>query len=173
MSVPNEINLRPRFRIRLDCSNQKILEAFQTAGSCTSEFVVTRVDDHVFIKIPQADQHFWTPQLDLEVVQFEEGHCTLHGLFGPKPTVWTMFMFFHFVVAGLFTGFGIWAYTRASLDEPYIVQVFLMGLMVLVWFVLYLAGRIGKATGRDQMLLLYNFMKSTLASQLPIVAKTP
>ena len=174
MAVSNEIVLRPRFRIELDCSNQQVLEAFASEGAKTREFVVTRVDDHVFIKIPQADQHFWSPQLDLEIVQFEEGKCTLHGLFGPKPNVWTMFMFFHFAVAGLFLGFATWAYTRAALDEPYIVQLFLMGLMVLAWFVLYFAGRIGKATGRDQMLLLHGFMKKTLAKYpLTVIAKTP
>jgi len=163
MSVPNEIVLRPRFKIELNCSNQEVLQAFAEAGATNDYFVVNRVDDHVFIKIPESDQHFWSPQLDLEIIQFEEGECTLHGLFGPKPAVWTMFMFFHFVVAGLFIGFGIWSYTRASLEEPYIVQVFLMGLMVLLWFVLYYAGRIGKATGKDQMHLLHGFMKDTLA----------
>jgi hypothetical protein len=148
--------------MELDRSNEDALEAFELAKKSSKDFVITRVDDHVFLKIPQEKQHYWSPQLDLEIVSFEEGTSQLHGVFGPKPAVWTMFMFLHFAVASLFIGFGIWAYTRASLDEPYMVQLLLMGFMVLGWFVLYFAGRMGKAAGRDEMHLLYNFMKKTL-----------
>ncbi|MBT8263444.1 MAG: GTP-binding protein [Bacteroidia bacterium] len=162
MSLPNEVVLRPRFKIELERSNEDALQAFELLKKTSKDFVITRVDDHVFLKIPRDKQHYWSPQLDLEIVTFEEGKSQLHGVFGPKPTVWTMFMFLHFAVASLFIGFGIWAYTRASLDEPFSVQLLLMGFMVLAWFVLYFAGRMGKAAGKDEMHLLYNFMKETL-----------
>ena len=124
--------------------------------------MITHVDHHVFLKIPKHLQHFWSPQLDLEITSFEEGKTTLRGLFGPKPAVWTMFMFFHFAVASLFIAFGIRAYTNASLDSPYLLQLVFMGLMVITWFVLYFAGRMGKQAGKKEMLKLYGFMKQTL-----------
>jgi hypothetical protein len=162
MALSNEVVLRPRFKIELERSNEDALKAFENTKKASREFVITRVDDHVFLKIPRDRQHYWSPQLDLEIVTFEEGTSQLHGVFGPKPAVWTMFMFFHFAVASLFLVFGIWAYTNASLDEPYAVQLLLMGFMVLGWIALYLAGRMGKAAGRDEMHQLYNFMKKTL-----------
>jgi len=162
MSLTNEVVLRPRFKIELERAKKDALAAFDTVKNTSQEVVITRVDDHVFLKIPKGKQHFWSPQLDLEIVSFEEGRSQLHGVFGPKPAVWTMFMFLHFVVATLFLGFGIWAYTRASLDEPYAVQLLLMGLMVIAWFALYFAGRMGKTAGRNEMHVLYNFMKETL-----------
>ncbi len=162
MSLSNEVVLRPRFRMELDRSNEEALQAFVHARKSTEEIVVTRVDDHVFLKIPKEKQHYWSPQLDLEIVSFEEGKAFLRGVFGPKPAVWTMFMFMHFAVVCLFLGFGIWAYTRATLDEPFMVQVLLMCLMVFGWFGLYFAGRMGKAKGRDEMHLLYGFMKKVL-----------
>lgn len=162
MSLSNEVVLRPRFKIELDRSNEDALAAFEKVKANTRDFVITRVDDHIFLKIPKEKQHYWSPQLDLEIVSFEEGKSQLHGVFGPKPTVWTLFMFLHFGVATLFIGFGIWAYTKVTLDETYSVQLMLMGLMVLAWFALYFAGRMGKAAGKDEMHLLYNFMKETL-----------
>ena len=86
----------------------------------------------------------------------------LQGLFGPKPSVWTMFMFFHFIVAGLFLAFGIWAYTNWSLKSDYAIQLLIAFLMILTWVALYFIGRIGKATGKDQMHLLYDFMNKIL-----------
>ncbi|MBX2827934.1 MAG: GTP-binding protein [Flavobacteriaceae bacterium] len=160
--IANEIVLRPRFKIELDCAKELALSWFEEARQQPSPFVVHCIDDHVFIKVPKEKQHFWSPQLDLEITSFEKDHCTLHGLFGPKPSVWTLFMFIHFLVATLFIGIAIWAYTQISLGEPYAVQLTVMGLLILLWFVLYFAGRMGKATGQDEMLELYQFMQGIL-----------
>lgn len=162
MSLPNEIVLRPRFQIELNKNNQDVLKVFEDAKKTQNEFVVNRVDDHVFIKIPKEKQHFWSPQLHLEIMEIDKDNSKLFGLFGPNPTIWTMFMFLHFLVAGLFIAFGIWAYTNWSLGSDYTMQLFGTIMMVVLWFALYLGGRMGKATGKDQMHLLHNFMKKHL-----------
>ncbi len=162
MSLSNEVVLRPRFQIELNRSNTSALELFEEAGKKQSRFVITRVDDHVFIRLPRDKQHFWSPQLDLEIMEIDETDSRLFGLFGPRPAVWTMFMFIHFGVATLFIGFAIWAYSNAKLDNPYGLQLALMGLLVIGWFVLYFAGRMGKAAGKDEMHELYRFMQDTL-----------
>ncbi|MCK0108708.1 GTP-binding protein [Flavobacteriaceae bacterium S0825] len=165
MSLENDIVLRPRFKIELKKNNQEILSVFEEAKKTQKDFIVSRVDDHVFIKIPKADQHFWSPQLHLEIMEIDKNSSRLFGLFGPNPTVWTMFMFFHFIVAGLFIGFGIWAYTNWTLKTDFAIQLFVAILMIVLWVALYLGGRLGKATGRDQMVLLHNFMNSLLYSK--------
>lgn len=162
MSVNNDIVLRPRFKLELDRNNEEILKVFEDAKNSQKEFVVTRVDDHVFIKIPKAKQHFWSPQLHLEIMEVDQKSSRLFGLFGPNPTVWTMFMFLHFVVAGIFIGFAIWAYTNWSLDNDFAIQLFVALFMIVIWLALYFGGRIGKATGKDQMLLLHEFMNKML-----------
>ena len=164
MSLGDEIVLRPRFRMQLKNSSNWALEALEEAGRQTSDFVIHRIDDRVFIKIPREKQHFWSPQLDLQIwdSEDEEKVTTLRGLFGPKPTVWTMFMFLHFVVAGLFIAFGIWAYSNASLEQPFILQITFLVIMAIAWFVLYFAGRMGKSAGRKEMIALYKFMQKAL-----------
>jgi len=162
MSLNNDIVLRPRFKIELKKNNQEVLKVFEEAKKNQKNFIVSRVDDHVFIKIPKADQHFWSPQLHLEIMEVDKHSSRLFGLFGPNPTVWTMFMFFHFVVAGLFIGFSIWAYTNWTLKTDFAIQLFVAILMIVLWVALYFGGRFGKATGRDQMVLLNNFMNNLL-----------
>ena len=162
MQLSNEIVLRPRFKIELNKSNEIALKAFEDKKNTQSDFIVSRIDDHVFIKFPVEKRHFWSPQLHLEINETNENSSLLYGLFGPNPTVWTMFMFLHFLVAGLFIAFGIWAYTNWSLGSDYAIQLGLMFLMVIMWFVLYYAGRIGKATGQNEMHQLNDFMNKTL-----------
>lgn len=162
MVIPNDIVLRPRFKIELDQNNQSVLQNFEDYKTSRKEFVVSRVNDHVFIRLPKDKQHFWSPELHLEINEIDETQSMLHGLFGPKPSVWTMFMFFHFVVAGLFIAFGIWAYTNWSLKTDYFMQLFVVVMMIFIWFVLYFAGRLGRASGKNEMHLLYNFMTKVL-----------
>ncbi|GAA3586969.1 GTP-binding protein [Flavivirga amylovorans] len=162
MPATNDIVLRPRFKIELNKSNQSILKDFEALKSSQSDFIVTRLDNHVFIKFPKEKQHFWSPQLHLEIDEIDSNSSLLHGLFGPNPTVWTMFIFFHFLVAGLFIASGIWAYTNSSLDKSYAIQVSLMFLMVLIWVVLYFAGSIGKASSKNEMRALHNFMNDVI-----------
>jgi len=162
MSLSNEVVLRPRFKIEIEKENEKALEAFEKLKKAQSDFVVSRVDDHVFIRIPKSKQHFWSPQLHLEINKKDDKTSWLNGLYGPNPTVWTLFMFLHFFVAVVFIGFGAWAYSNYVIDNSFVLQIGVMVLMVVIWFVLYFAGRMGKNKGKPEMQELCNFMKSTL-----------
>lgn len=157
MKVSQEIVLRPRFTLSVPKSAENLLAAFKEASN-PKRFITTQVDSHVFIKIPKARQEFWSPQLDLVINRLSDETAEVRGLFGPRSTVWTMFMFFHFMVAMIFIGCGVWAYSNYSLGEPFAVPIVFMLLMVLTWFVLYFLGRMGKSTGKGQMLELHKFM---------------
>ena len=166
MSLTNEIVLRPRFKFDVTHDNESILELFEDTTKKQSDFIVSRVDDHIFIKIPKVKQHFWSPQLHLEINKKEdEASSTIYGLFGPNPNVWTMFMFFHFIVIILFLGFGIWTYSNWVLDTHYAVQLFTTLFMIVIWFSLYFGGRIGKKSGMKEMYQLHGFMRETLRSK--------
>ncbi|TYB72541.1 GTP-binding protein [Bizionia gelidisalsuginis] len=162
----NDVVLRPRFKRQLNTSKSLILDAFETIGSQKTEFIVSRIEDHVFIKLPKAKQQFWSPQLHLEINEVDEKNSRLYGLFGPNPTVWTLFMFLHFAVAGLFIAFAIWAYSNASLNTDYQLQIWGMSFMVIVWFVLYFAARVSKSSNQAEMNALYRFMKDVLQTKV-------
>lgn len=158
----NEVVLRPRFKIELNRSHTSVLEAFEAKRLDQKQFIVSRVDDHVFIKLPKAQQQFWSPQLHLEINDLENNKSQLYGLFGPNPTVWTLFMFLHFLVAGLFIAFCIWAYSNYALKVDYQLQVWGLIGMVILWFILYFSGRLSKTSNQKEMTALYTFMSSVL-----------
>lgn len=162
MSLENEIILRPRFKLEINKNNEDALKTIENTKESQKDFVVSRVDNHVFIRIPNKDQHFWSPQLHLEIDEVDSNKSEVRGLFGPKPTVWTMFMFFHFIVAGLFIIMGVWAYSNWSLKTDYIVQLGIMAALIGVWFFLYFAGRMGKKKGATEMKQLCSFLEKTL-----------
>ena len=162
MSNLNDIVLRPRFKMELPLNNETILKAFELEKGLQSKFIVSRIDDHVFIKFPKAEQHFWSPQLHLEINEISEDSSLLYGLFGPNPTVWTLFMFLHFMVAGVFIAFCVWAYTNWSLNTNYSIQATISFLMIIVWVLLYFAGSIGKNSSKKEMHDLNDFMTVVL-----------
>ncbi|TBN00885.1 GTP-binding protein [Hyunsoonleella flava] len=167
MPTTNDIVLRPRFKIELNENNETVLKRFEDLKASQTDFTITRIDNHVFIKYPKKDQHFWSPQLHLEIDEVDQSSSLLHGLYGPNPTVWTMFMFLHFVVASLFIAIGIWAYTNWSLKSDFMIQVSLMVLMVIIWFVLYFAGRIGRDSSKKEMIQLRDVMDNVLQQKKP------
>lgn len=169
MPLSNDIVLRPRFKIESPRNNEAVLSDFQNAKTTQTEFVVTRVDDHVFIRFPKQNQKFWSPQLHLEINTVDENSCIIRGLFGPNPTVWTLFMFLHFLTAGLFIAFGIWTYTNWSLELSFTIQASVTILMVLLWVTLYFVGSLGKASSIHDMRKLNGFMHEVLEhKQFPI-----
>ncbi|WP_040280804.1 hypothetical protein [Psychroserpens damuponensis] len=162
MSTTNDIVLRPRFKFNIAENNTSVLNIFDDLKTSQKEFIVSCIDEHVFIKIPKVKQHFWSPQLHLEINDNTSQGSTIYGLFGPNPTVWTLFMFFHFIVAGLFIGFAIWAYVNWNLGHDYAIQLFITLFTVVIWFALYFGGRMGKKTGMAQMHDLHHFMRDAL-----------
>lgn len=163
MSTTNKIILRPRFKQIIKFHHEVILKHFASKNGENAHFVVTRINDHVFIKYPKQQQQFWTPELHLEINYKDDHTSELCGLYGPSPTVWTFFMFLHFLVGTTFIIFGVWAYSNWKLGNDYYIQVLICSLMVLAWFALYAAARIGKTVSKKEMHELKHFMETTIA----------
>lgn len=123
------------------------------------------VDEHVFLDILKKDNHFWSPHLHLEIVADEDGKTTVKGLFGPKPQVWTFFMFLHFVVATAFIAFSIWAYVGSKVEESNVFPIVMMVVLPIVWILLYLFGRLGRDFGKGQIKKMQLFLVELLEAK--------
>lgn len=155
----SEIFLRPRFSIQLERRKEHVLTQFKEALNLnTTKLRGTFVDDHIFISVPKKEEHFWSPQLQLELLETSDNKTTIKGLFGPKPQVWTLFMFVHFIVGISFLGFLVLLFTRISLDETIVFPIVMLLFLPLLWIFLYFLGKIGKETGKDQMKILHDFV---------------
>ena len=116
-----------------------------------SPFLIKRIDEHVYLRFTKKHSTFWTTSTHLEISSFEKGKSTIHGVFGPSPTLWTFFMFIHFVIGTLFLILGALAYSKYSLNQPITPLLIGMACLVLLWIGLYVFGRLGKAKGKPQM----------------------
>ena len=155
----SEVFLRPRFTIDLGESSEAVLKRFSDEFKKEeTTFKGSIVDGHIFISVSKKDEHFWSPQLHLEIIEQTDKTSLLKGLFGPKPQVWTLFMFIHFVIGISFLGFGVMLYSKISLNESVVLPVIMMIFLPLIWTLLYFLGKIGKSTGKDQMKGLHDFM---------------
>ncbi|WP_435414524.1 GTP-binding protein [Polaribacter aestuariivivens] len=155
----SELFLRPRFSIDLDENSDVVLNRFiEVLKSNKNNFRGTIVNEHIFISIPKKEEHFWSPQLHLEILDRGENVSELKGLFGPKPQVWTLFMFVHFIIGISFLGFCVFLYTRLSLNESLFFPIIMIIFLPIIWVLLYFLGKIGKDTGKPQMKKLHDFM---------------
>ncbi|AUC79735.1 GTP-binding protein [Nonlabens sp. MB-3u-79] len=164
MEIDQEIVLRPRFQKSLSMTREVFMRLFDGHHS-DKHYIVSKVDAHVFIRIPESRSHFWSPELHLEVQEETDGLLLLKGLYGPKPAVWTMFMFLHFLISGFFIAALIWLYTLFTLKKAMELPLIVMILMVLIWVVLYISGRMGRKKGEDQMKELQQFLDSLLETE--------
>lgn len=161
----SDIHLRPRFKMEFEESQQKLLAKFQgNVKNTACKYCVKVIDGHIVIDIPAEENHFWSPQLNIEIAQIDENRSVVKGLFGPKPPVWTFFMFIHFAMAFAFIGFSIMAYVKYTLKSDYITALMIAFFLPILWVVMYFLGRLGRKKGHKQMDELYKFMMKTLKS---------
>jgi ABC-type multidrug transport system fused ATPase/permease subunit len=159
----NKILLKPRFKIACDESVEIIMEKFKKAfDSSNCDYCNKIVDHHIVIDVPKKEDHFWSPQLHLEVEEDENNTTVIKGLFGPKPQIWTFFMFIHFAVAVTFIVFFVVAYVNWSLKQDFSLALAMCISMPIFWVVLYVLGQLGKKKGYQQMIELDNFVKKIL-----------
>lgn len=159
----SQIHLRPRFTIDLKGDSELMITKFKNVlknNNCI--FPSKFVDGHIIIDVPKKDEHFWSPQLNIEIIDVEENKSLLKGLFGPKPQVWTLFMFIHFIVGLAFLVFGVMLYVKWSLDKSIILPLMMVVFLPLLWILLYFLGRVGKSTGHNQMDDLHDLMTNIL-----------
>ncbi len=158
----NRILLKPRFKLKYKASEQDIIKKFREELAKDDCIYISQiVDHHVVIDVPQKDEHFWSPQLHVEIEK-EDDVTVVKGILGPKPKIWTFFMFLHFAVAVAFFVFFVIAYSRWSLDQENTFSMVMCLLMPVIWVALYFFGQLGKKFGYAQMVGLHNLLQEAL-----------
>ena len=151
MDVNKEIKLRPRFYKEVNVNSATILEKFIAFKNNDSSEYFTKIrDNHIFIFIKGEKKQYWSPHLHLELEEIEKNKTKIRGLFGPNQSLWTMFMFLHFIVAGIFIMFGAIAYSNYLLKQSTMLDLIVMFIMVIMWFLLYVIARQIRERGNSQ-----------------------
>lgn len=115
--------------------------------------------EYVTIYLPPEEQHYWSPQLSLSLEATETG-CLVRGLYGPRPEVWTMFVFFYAIIALGATVVAIIGFSNLSLDKSGAI-LWLLPVLILFFLSLYLTSYFGKRMGQDQLVTLHRFIEQS------------
>lgn len=163
MEIENTIALRPSFSKDVSKSMEEILEnAAKIKAEVKEDYRVKISDHHIFFFITLAKRKYYSPHLHIELTENEDKTTNVKGLYGPDQTVWTFFMFLHFIIAGIFLIFSMIAYSHWRLKQSTTLDFIIMGLMVVFWFALYFQARINREKCQPQMRELNKLMNSVL-----------
>lgn len=84
MNFNNDITLRPRFSFEVDQDAKIVLSHFKSHAKTKNNIRVSIVEPHVFLKITKQEQHFWSPQLHLEILG-QKSSTTIKRTLWAKP----------------------------------------------------------------------------------------
>ncbi|SDW81743.1 hypothetical protein [Flavobacterium degerlachei] len=165
MDPENEITLRLRFNLEIQENSASLLSKFEKYSNIKSEnFTIKTSDNHIWLDIVPSKRKYWTPHLHLELEPKSDSETHIRGLFGPDPTLWTFFMFLHFIIAALFFVFGAMAYSDYILKNSLTLDVSIMVLMTVFWFSLYYLAMTIRKKGSQQMKELDTYFNTIINS---------
>lgn len=151
MDIDKPISLRPRFEHTTTLSKDNLKERLhRIMDKYGSSYHFKQSDDHIWIHFKKADEKLFTPHLHLEIVDDQSKQTTIKGLYSPNSAYWTLFMFFHFLLATLFLALGIIAYSKHVLNEPFALYMYSMIAISVIWVGLYVFARVNRRKGLPQ-----------------------
>ena len=164
METDNSIALRPTFSEDAPQSMQQILEKAATIKQeVKDDFIIKISDHHLFIFITHAHRKYYSPHLHVELTENDDKTTNVRGLYGPDQTVWTFFMFLHFIIAGVFLVFAMMAYSHYTLKQSTTFDFAVIATMVIFWFALYFQARINRTKCQPQMRKLDALIEKIIA----------
>lgn len=155
----DNIEIRPRFRLISTKRQDDIVSRINVALPKQKEVVGLYKGDHFFLSIPEQDQHYWSPVMEVVVRPYYEdkSKTLVRCLLGPKQSIWVMLMFFY-VAAGLLALFGgMYGLAKWNLGKESIF-IWAIPCALLLAALIYFTAKYGQRKGRDQMLYLVSFL---------------
>ncbi len=122
------------------------------------------VDDHVVLDIVGQEQHYWSPQLNFRIEPSESNaeETVIAGHIGPRPAVWTLFMFIYFGVGiiGFFIGsFGFIKWFGGTYSH----LVLALPIAILFMLTAYATSKYGETLAKEQTEVLKQFIRVAIS----------
>lgn len=159
-SIMGEI--RPRFVLRIQSDPEQAMQYIADRIPTDSSVSGIRSNGYIFLKIPLAQQHYWSPELSVRIEKQDYlEYTSVHGLVGPRQAVWAMFALIYaaLTLATTFVGmFGAVYYQTKG--DPFYLYFIPLGLVLIS--TVFLTAKAGQRKGRDEMLHLISFLYHSL-----------
>jgi hypothetical protein len=151
----SSFRLRPRFSHTVDLGMEDMRERLvRQAREDGDRCEVKCFPGYLTLRIPEADQHQWSPQLNLSLESDTPGKTRVEGTYGPNTNVWSAYLYAYLLVgtAGIFSGiFGACQWFIG--ETAWGLGVF--ALMVVLAVGLYILAQFGQKLAAQQTFLLH------------------
>lgn len=160
--------VRPRIRLVSELSSSEITDRIRiklNEGVCPCIGQVTA--NFATIYPPPEEQHYWSPQLTITLEE-NENSTLIRGLYGPKPSVWTMFVFFYSIIGFATIIVSMIGLSYWTLNLPADILWAVPGL-ILLFFSLYLVAYFGQKFGHRQLSRIHRFLEDCLDQKIETI----
>jgi hypothetical protein len=167
----SSFRIRPRFQQEFVSTPEEMEQLFRDRIEHEKDFCDCRAvfrPGHIIIKVPDSERHYWSPQLSLSIEKEEDSEKTLvRGLYGPHPSVWTMFAMSYLVlgIASVFA--GIIGYSYHLLDKN-AWMLWLIPVFAGIALILYMIAQFGQKLGAEHTFRLHHFYEETVGRRAEI-----
>lgn len=152
--------IRPRFEIESTFSmNELSVRLKKAIGNIDAPVKGQVHPTYATLYIARKDQHYWSPRLSLSMDELDNG-CLIRGMYGPHPSIWTMFVFFYALIAFAVLVIAIIGFSNISIGNSGTI-LWLLPLLLLAFSSLYATSYFGQKKGEDQMKTLQDFFESS------------
>jgi len=153
--------MRPTFDLQLRATTPAVLEALRRALEAADAPVAGVVGRKAAdLWMPPGVEHYWSPTLTLSF-DGDDDKAQLHGRFGPRASVWTMFMAIYGLIAMAGVAASMWGVSQWMMQREPWALLGVPASVALFGFV-YGAVFIGQGLGAAQMYTLHSFVDRVL-----------
>ncbi len=157
--------VRPRFNMIVRGTVEQSIERLVAAAEDPARRCVSRVlGRHVDITVSREVRERWSPCVQLDLSQSDDGRTFVHGLIGPHPNKWTLYLAINAAIAlTMFFALGF-AIVQVSLDQrPWAMWIVAGGVPCLAF--MYGLSQIGRSRAAPQTALLMDLIESALGAE--------
>lgn len=159
--------IRPRFKFEVPHNAREINQQIRKeldSGQCNCTGTTT--DGFAYFCPKQKDRHFWSPQLTLTIEETENGSI-VRGLYGPQPSVWTMFVFIYSAIGFLFliSLLIFLSYWSLGIPSPF---SWITPLLLVLFMSIYLVAYFGQKLGQKQMTNLHRMAERCFSKDITL-----
>jgi hypothetical protein len=156
----HSLQIRPRFKLMTQMSEMEIAQKVRASLNQEKAPCIGQMrKGFIALQLPIAAQHYWSPQLSMTIDE-EDGETIIRGLYGPRPSVWTMFVFFYAVIGLATLVITMIGLVNLQLNESSKILWFVPALAT-VFLSLYLVAYSGQRLGEKQMSILKTFFEES------------
>ncbi len=163
----NAIRSRPRFKVVAKMTPEEFSDKLKIHFKNHNKTLGGYVNKEVaIIRLRQDREKYWAPQLQIRVEENEDlkGTIWVRGLFGPRPSIWTLFMFSYGLGGAIILTTGLYGWIELALGiGNFWVWSNLIGLTLIAGP--YISAKIGQQIAKSHMSVLRTFIETVLVEE--------